>query len=389
MIYVGIDVSKYKHDCCIVSSDGEIIESDMIVTNDADGFTLLESRLSNLAREDSIKIGFEATGHYCINLKLFLEKNHHSFMELNPLLLKQFIKSHSLRRTKTDSIDCQVIARYLMTVEYKPYPTEFYHMYCLKSLTRMREKMIRQRSRYLVQMTNVLDHMFPEFKPFFNGRFSEASLYLLEKYGTPEAISRITLKTYNKIHDLTRGRFNLEKYHTLKRLAKNTIGESNKVYELELKTLLELYRFVNVRIQRFDKEISQYMSVLNPMILTIPGIGMTSAACIIAEYGDISRFSGSAAMLSFAGMEPGYYQSGTSEYEGHMVKRGSSYLRCAIYNVCLPLVNSNPVFSEYYHKKREEGKPYKVAISHVAKKLIRVIYALETQHIPYDPEKCR
>ena len=139
MIYVGIDVSKYKHDCCIVSSDGEIIESDMIVTNDADGFTLLESRLSNLAREDSIKIGFEATGHYCINLKLFLEKNHHIFMELNPLLLKQFIKSHSLRRTKTDSIDCQVIARYLMTVEYKPYPTEFYHMYCLKSLTRMRD----------------------------------------------------------------------------------------------------------------------------------------------------------------------------------------------------------------------------------------------------------
>ena len=310
-------------------------------------------------------------------------------MELNPLLLKQFVKSHSLRRTKTDSIDCQIISRYLMTVEYKPYPTEFYHMYCLKSLTRMREKMIRQRSRYLVQMTNVLDHTFPEFKPFFNGRFSEASLYLLERYRTPEAISRITLKTYNKLHELTRGRFNLERYHKLKTLAKNTIGESDEVYELELKTLLELYRFVDEKIHQFDGTIAQYMKVLNPMTLTIPGIGMISAACIIAEYGDISRFSGPAAMLSFAGMEPGYYQSGISEYEGHMVKRGSSYLRCAIYNVCLPLVHSNPVFSEYYHKKREEGKPYKVAISHVAKKLIRIIYTLETQHVPYDPEKCR
>ena len=344
------------------------------------------SRLNKLKKNDEIRIGFEATSHYCINLKLFLEKNHHSFMELNPLLIRQFVNAQTLRRTKTDSIDCQAIAKYMTTIEYKPYPTGFYHMYSLKSLTRLRDSLIRQRSRHMVQLTNVLDHIFPEYKPFFSNRFSVTSIYILDKYRTVSAIANMNAKSYDHLHSISRGRFSMDKFFALKNLAKNTIGESNEVFELELDMLLDLYHTISSKIDEVDGKIYEIISILKPQTMTIRGIGYISAASIIAEFGDINRFKGPAQMLSFAGLEPGYYQSGLAEYGGHMVKRGSPYLRCAILNVCLPLTQHNPIFAEYYHKKRAEGKPHRVALSHVAKKLIRVIYTLETKNIPYNED---
>ena len=387
MYFVGIDISKYKHNCCIFSSDGEILYENLIIANDANGFETLLAILRKMKKSGEIRIGFEATGHYCINLKLFLEKNHHSFMELNPLLIKQFVNAQTLRRTKTDSIDCQVIAKYMTTIEYKPYPTGFYHMYSLKSLTRLRDSLIRQRSKYMVQITNVLDHIFPEFKPFFSNRFSATSLYILEKYRTVTAIANMNVKSYEHLHSLSRGHFGMDKFFELKKLAKNTVGETNEIFELELDMLLDLYKTISAKIEQIEVEIKDIMSVLKPQTMTIKGVGCISAASIIAEFGDINKFKGPAQMLSFAGLEPGFYQSGTAEYEGHMVKRGSPYLRCTILNVCLPLTQHNPVFAEYYHKKRDEGKPHRVALSHVAKKLIRVIYTLETKNIPYN-ESC-
>jgi len=110
---------------------------------------------------------------------------------------------------------------------------------------------------------------------------------------------------------------------------------------------------------------------------------------ILAEYGDISRFSSPAKMLSFAGLEPGIAQSGSSEHKGRMVKHGSSYLRYAILRCCDAIMLNNEVFAQYYSKKIAEGKPYNVAKTHLAKKLIRVIYTPETTGTRFDLEKLR
>ena len=170
MYYIGIDISKYKHDCAVIDDLGDIVAPSWSFTNDCEGFSLFKQLLDNLEGEK--RIGFESTGHYGQNLKLFLESNNFTFMEFNPLLISRFVRSKSLRNTKTDSIDALSIARYVMTVEYKPYPPSFYHLDKLKSLTRFRDSLVRQRSRQLVELTNVLDKVFPEFKPFFKGRFS-------------------------------------------------------------------------------------------------------------------------------------------------------------------------------------------------------------------------
>lgn len=387
MYFVGIDISKFKHDCAIIDELGDVVTPSWSFSNDCEGFSLLKELLANLGSD--IKIGFEATGHYGQNLKLFLESNNFTFMEFNPLLISRFVHSKSLRKTKTDSIDALIIAQYLMTVEYKPYPASFYHMDKLKSLTRFRDRLIRQRSRQLVELTNVLDKVFPEFKPFFKNRFSVTALYIISNYCTPEKISNMNSRSYDTLRRLSRGRFTMSSFVQLKTLAKNTVGRCNDYLLHEMEILLHIYSQMDSKIQELEEQIVACIKGIDPPILSIPGIGALSAAVILSEYGDMNNFNSPAKLLSFAGLEPGYHQSGQSEYAGRMVKHGSSHLRYALMNCCLPLVTNEPVFAEYYAKKRAEGKPHRVALTHVVKKLLRVIYTLQTKNVTYNADLIR
>lgn len=387
MYFVGIDISKFKHDCAIIDDLGDVVTPSWSFSNDCEGFSLLAELLTNLGKD--VKIGFESTGHYGQNLKLFLESNSFTFMEFNPLLISRFVRSKSLRKTKTDSIDALLIAQYLMTVEYKPYPASFYHLDKLKSLTRFRDSLVRQRSRQLVELTNVLDKTFPEFKPFFKHKFSVTALYILSNYTTPEKIANMNSRSYETVRKLSRGKFTMSAFVQLKKLAKNTVGQPDDYLLREMDVLLDLYNQLDAKIQEIEEQVVACIRGIDPPMLSIPGIGALSAAIILSEYGDLSKYDSPAKLLSFAGLEPGYFQSGQSEHTGRMVKHGSSHLRYALMNCCLPLITNEPVFAEYYAKKRAEGKPYRVAMTHVAKKLLRVIYTLQTTNVTYDPELIR
>lgn len=389
LYFAGIDISKYKHDCCIISAADQKVISKFSFKNNKAGFEELFTVLNSLSSPEDIRIGFESTAHYALNLELFLENANHSFMEVNPVLIKEYKKSTSLRRTKTDSVDCESIARWLMTVEYKPHSKGFYHAYSLKSLTRLRDRLIRQRSFYLVKITNVLDHTFPEFKPFFNERLSKTALYLLENYGSAEKMARMNSTSYDKLRSISRGKFSPQQFLRLKELAQNTVGVNNSIFDVELNSLLTLYKSLVKEIDNLEREINNLIDEVHPHFMSIPGIGPISAAVIYSEYGDISNFSNPGQMLAFAGVEPGINESGTESHGGRMVKRGSSQLRYVLINCCLPLIRFDMTFASYYAKKRGEGKPHRVAITHVAKKLIRVIYALERQDTDYNPLKLR
>ena len=387
MYYIGIDISKFKHDCAVIDDSGEIVTPSWSFTNDAEGFSQLKLLLNSLDTET--RIGLESTGHYGMNLKLFLESNNFSFMEFNPLLINRFVKSKSLRKTKSDSIDCMMIAHYLMTVEYKPYPPSFYTFEKLKSLTRFRDSLIRQRSRQLVELTNILDKVFPEFKPFFKGRFSATALYILSHYASPEKISNMNSKSYEPLRRLSRGRFSMVDFVELKTLVRNTVGSTSDYLLQEMEITIDIYNQLQSKVEEIELQIHDCVLALAPPILTIPGIGAASAAVILSEFGDLSKFNNPSKLLSFAGMEPGYFQSGTSESTGKMVKHGSSHLRYAMMNCAQTVINNEPTFAAYYAKKRAEGKEHRVALTHVAKKLLRVIYTLQTKELSYNPDLVR
>ena len=380
--YIGIDISKYKHDFCIISNTGEVIVENSSFENNKKGFQYFLDQLKPY-NKSNVQIAFEATGHYSLNLECFLTNQGFSYMKINPLVVHQFLKARSLRRTKTDKADSLTIASYLMSVPYKPNSNLLYNIYTLKSLCRSREQLIKERSKFEVLLTNELDKSFPELKTFFNNMISTTLLYILEKYKNTTHIS--LMKDYESLRKVSHGKFTYARFAKLKELAKDSIGHHNDNSDLLISTYVSTINHFNEKIDPIDKQISTIIKELNPRMLSIPGLGEISAATILSEYGDIKNFSSPNKMLAFAGLEPSIIQSGTLENNGKMVKHGSRHLRYAIMNIATSILRYSPTFYDYYQKKRSEGKCHRVALSHVCKKLIRVIYSLEKNNIDFDP----
>ena len=380
--YVGIDISKYKHDFCIISNTGEVIVENSSFENNKKGFQYFLDQLKPY-NKSNVQIAFEATGHYSLNLECFLTNQGFSCMKINPLVVHQFLKARSLRRTKTDKADSLTIASYLMSVPYKPNSNLLYNIYTLKSLCRSREQLIKERSKFEVLLTNELDKSFPELKTFFNNMISTTLLYILEKYKNTTHIS--LMKDYESLRKVSHGKFTYARFAKLKELAKDSIGHHNDNSDLLISTYVSTINHFNEKIDPIDKQISTIIKELNPRMLSIPGLGEISAATILSEYRDIKNFSSPNKMLAFAGLEPSIIQSGTLENNGKMVKHGSGHLRYAIMNIAMSILRYSPTFYDYYQKKRSEGKCHRVALSHVCKKFIRVIYSLEKNNIDFDP----
>lgn len=386
MYVVGIDCSKYKHDCFIATETGEVIRDTFTFDNSGTGFAQFFSILETLnCPKSQIKVGFESTSHYMVPLMKHLSVKGYEFILLNPVIVSRFRRSTTLRRIKTDKIDAKTIAQVLASSDYESYHMQVYHFPELKSLTRLRDRLVKQRSYYLVMLTNVLDEVFPEFKEFFDGSLkSKTAFYLLDTYKISSRMANMNSNSFDNLRKISHGHFSYAKFIKIKELAKNTIGSSSEADELEISSLLSIYKTINDEVCRVESKIEEIMTIIDSPTVSIPGVGMMSAASIIAEFGDLSRFANADKMLAYAGLDCGRSQSGTADYKGKMVKHGSSYLRQALMNVVETMMIHAPVFYDFYHKKRDEGKPHRVALSHLARKLVRLIYKLETSHSRFD-----
>ena len=380
-IYIGIDIAKYKHDFCIISSTGEVIVQNNSFENNKKGFQLFFSYLKPYNKAD-VQILFESTAHYSMNLELELIDQGYSFMKMNGLIIKQFFKAQTLRKTKTDKADAFALTHYLMANTYKPNSNRLYHIYSLKSLCRTRDRLVKERSKFKVYITNELDKTFPEIKKFFDNKISITLLYILEKYKNKNKIA--LMKDYDSIRKVSAANFSFPRFLLLKQLAKESIGHPTETSDFLIESYVKSINCLSEQIDSIEKQIIESVRKLDTHILSIPGIAEISAGSIIAEFGDIKNFESPEKMLAFAGLEPSIRQSGTLSTEGHMVKHGSGYLRNTIMRVVNSLVMHDQVFYDYYNKKRDEGKHHLVAQSHVAKKLIRIIYTLEIKDIDYD-----
>lgn len=391
MLFVGIDVAKSKHDCCIIDSNGVIIDDSLRIPNTKEGFnTLYTSIISALESSDlsNVKIGLESTGHYSTNITNYLYSKGFHITVLNPLVTNAFRKVGTLRKTKTDKCDAKVIATMLFSDESKSYSPSSYQIQELKSLTRHRYRMIGYRSKLKFSVTRLIDIIFPEL-PDFVWSIHQSSIYqLLLELPCPDEIRKCHLTHLtNVISKSSRGKYDREKAVQLRELAASSIGSSNRTLTLELQQTIRLIQSVQTEINTLDKQIKLVVDELNTPLITIPGIGYTIAAIILAEIGDINNFSSPAKLLAFAGMEPSTYQSGKyNASKTPMVKRGSTYLRWAIMQATRLVSMRDSTFATYMAKKRSEGKHFHVAQSHVGKKLIRVIYSLLKNNTAFVPQ---
>ena len=387
MICVGIDVAKCKHDCFIISSEGEVLADVFTFPNNAEGFSTLFETIQRCARpNEKIKVGLEATGHYSYNILGFLlGKGLHTFV-INPLHTNLYRKSLTLRKTKTDRIDARTIATMLMSdVGLKSYTDTSYHNEELKSLTRYRFDKVQERARLKTSVSRLVCILFPELEDLVSSLHLNSVYALLSEFPGAKQIANAHL-THLKtlLEKSSNGHYGREKAVEIRDAARLSVGAVMPAKSLELKHTIRLIGELSAEISEIEKGIEEIMNELKCPIATIPGIGTQTAAVIMAEVGDFSAFSSPDKILAYAGMSPSTYQSGQlTGSHAHMEKRGSKYLRTALFNAAERVCHWEPAFKAYLAKKRAEGKHYYVAISHAVRKLVRLIYAMMKRGQPY------
>ena len=344
MIYVGIDVAKEKHDCCILGSDGEILFSPFTIQNTLQGFDELYEKIWSLTSDMSeIKVGLEATGHYHLNLLRSLLDNGLPSFVINPLHTNLYRKGQSLRKTKTDKVDAQ------------------------------------ERARLKTSVSRLVNILFPELEKLVPSLHMASVYTLLSEFPGASFISAAHLtRLKHLLHDASKGRYGRDMAVSIRDAASSSIGSVLPAKSLELKHTLHLIEVLTEEIDEIEDAINSIMDAIASPITTIPGLKNRMGAMILAEIGDFSRFDSPDQILAYAGLSPTTYQSGqlTSSY-AHMEKRGSRYLRYALFNATRYACIWDPTFKAYLAKKRAEGKHYYVAISHACKKLVRVIYRMQ------------
>lgn len=386
MFLVGIDVAKDKHDCFICDSEGNVLKDVFTFSNDREGFNLLLSFMPTSS--ENVKVGLEATGHYSLNLINFLIDNGYSPVVFNPLQINLFRKAHTLRKTKTDKIDAKLIALMLSSNDAKPHLDLSYHVTELKSLTRYRSRLKDQLARLKISLARIIEIVFPELEDCVYSINQKSTMALLHEFPSKELIANAHLtRLTNVLKDNSRGKYSKDKALEIRNVAINSIGTSSDASSFELVQTIDMINFYSSKIDELDAKIKDIMIELESPILSIPGISYNLGSIILAEIVDINRFDTPAQLQAFAGLDPATHQSGKFIATGvSMVKRGSPYLRWAILNASRLIAMRDPCFKDYYQRKRKEGKHHFVALTHVAKKLIRVIFKLLKTNSQFSPQ---
>lgn len=362
--------------------------NEFTIPNNADGFHNLYQKISSLTEDFSnVKVGLEATGHYNYNLLGFLMDKGLPTFVINPLHTNLFRKSLSLRQTKTDKVDAHTIALMMMSgVNLQSYSDTSYHNEELKSLTRYRFDKVKERAKLKTSVSRLVNILFPELEKLVPTLHLVSVYALLSELPSSSQIASCHLTHLTKLlESASKGRYSKEKAIEIRDAVRTSIGSNMPAKSLELKHTIKLIQELTSEINEIEDSIKSIMDSIHSPITSIPGINYRMGAMIIAEIGDFNRFSSPDKILAYAGLSPSTYQSGQldSSYS-HMEKRGSRYLRYALFNAAKFVCIWDNTFATYLAKKRTEGKHYNVAISHAAKKLVRVIYRLEKSQQLYN-----
>ena len=390
MIIAAVDIAKDKHDCFITNSEGEVLFDSFVIPNTLEGYDDLLRKIRSVADSlQNVKVGLEATGHYHLNLLGYLLDKGLATYVINPLHTNLFRKGLSLRKTKTDKVDARAIAMLLLSDQsLKPYSITSYRNEELKSLTRYRADKVRERAKLKSSLSRLVVILFPELEKLVPDLHMASVYALLREFpGASYIASAHMTRLANLITTASKGRYGKNKAVEIRDAARRSVGQVMASKSLELQHTIDLIEFLSEEIDEIESSIFEILDENPPQMLAIPGMGPRMAAVIVAEIGDFKRFSSPDKILAYAGLSPTTYQSGqlTSTY-ARMEKRGSKYLRYAIFNATKFVCNWDETFGAYLAKKRAEGKHYNVAISHAAKKLVRLIYHLETSGQAYKPK---
>ena len=390
MYIIGIDIGKNHHEASIVSPEGKQIGHSLRFATTHKGADSLMSFIFNNIGNSSCIFGMEATGHYWYPIYSFLKARGYTIYVINPIQSDSLRKMY-IRQTKNDSIDSFLIAEVIRFGQFTTTSMADENILAMRQLCRYRDSVISSRTEIKLRISTIMEQIFPEYEKQFSSLWLSTSMGILEKYLTPENIENAPIdELFEIIKDKSHNRLTKAKAISIKGAAADTFGIkiAQDTFSFQLKQLIDRMNFLDKQIEALDIEIMKYYEQFDCYLHTIPGIGIIGAATILAEIGDISRFKNSSALVAFAGIDPTVRQSGEfNSTHNHMSKRGSPYLRHAIFLAATTCSFHNSPLNAYYKKKRDQGKHHLTATGAVARKLTTVIYAVLRDSKPYEPRK--
>ena len=389
MYIVGIDIGKNHHEASIVSPEGKQIGHSLRFATTHKGADSLMSFIFNNIGNSSCIFGMETTGHYWYPIYSFLKARGYTIYVINPIQSDSLRKMY-IRQTKNDSIDSFLIAEVIRFGQFTTTSMADENILAMRQLCRYRDSVISSRTEIKLRISTIMEQIFPEYEKQFSSLWLSTSMGILEKYLTPENIENAPIdELFEIIKDKSHNKLTMKKAISIREAAADTFGIkiAQDAFSFQLKQLIDRMNFLDKQIEALDCQILEYYEKFDCYLHTIPGIGMIAAATILAEIGDINRFKSSSALVAFAGIDPTVRQSGEfSSTHNHMSKRGSPYLRHAIFLAATTCSFHNSPLNAYYKKKRDQGKHHLTATGAVARKLTTVIYAVLRDSKPYEPK---
>jgi len=378
MNYLGIDVGKFSHSACLLDETGR--KNIFQIPSNKQGFEKFGQLVKSL-KVDELLVGMEATGHYFLNIYEFLlglGLSDENVAVLNPLQVKAF-RNTNLRGAKSDDIDATRIAILLRFGDFQRCNVSVDKLMNLRELTRLRSELVANNGDIKRKIISVLDRIFPEFPTVFSNCFGKTALHLITEYPTPEDLSSLSLTKLEKtIKKLSKRGISQGKIEELHHLATNSIGIKLGVeaFKIELQILIARLKMCQEQIKDLEEKISKIVSQFPNHIFSIPGVGQSTGATILAEIGDINNFQSSTKLIAFAGLDPKLKESGKYQGRTPISKRGSKYLRNAIWQSAMVATRVDPMFKKIYQDKRNKGKTHKYAVTATANKMAKVIYSI-------------
>src|SRR5699024_2712356 len=392
MFFVGIDIGKRNHEAAIIDEKGKPVGKPIRFSNTKAGSEKLLQFINNHELlPDNSMIGLEATGHYWLSVFSFLIDLRFNVIPFNPIQ-SDTLRNFYIRKTKTDTIDAVLIAQVVRMdlPDQAHLPSE--DIVRLKQLSRFRYSIVDQTSDLKRKVIASLDQVFPEYEKLFSDMFGKSSTQLLLQSPLPEDILEIdSKKLIELLNKASNGRLTIEKstekVQQLKELAKDSFGirVATDVYKLQIQLLLRQILVLEEQLKTVEEEIAELVENQDQYLTTITGIGHVTAAVIISEVGYIQHFERPNQLLALACLDASIHQSGDyTSTRNKLSKRGSPYLRRAIWQAAFIASYRDPALSLYYQSLRKRGKHHGTAVGAVCRKLVNIIFAVWTKSKPYE-----
>ena len=398
---VGIDVSKGKSMVTILRPFGEIVIKPFEVKHTSSEMNALISRIKNIQGES--RIVMEATGHYYEPIAHALTQAGFYVALVNPKLIKDF-SNNSLRKVKSDKADSSKIARYtLNNWNNLDQYTYMDHLRAqLKLLNRQFHFYIKEKTASKNNLISLLDETFPGCNKFFDSPTRDDGhqkwVDFAETYWHVDCVRTMSLSAfiehYQKWCKCKGYNFSSNKAKEIYAASKEIIAvlPKDNLTKLLVKQAIEQLNATSKVVEDIRIQMNETASQLPeyPVVMAMKGIGSSLGPQIMAEIGDITRFTHRGALTAFAGVDPGVNES--ADYTQRSVptsKHGSPYLRKALFQVMDVLIKTTPSDDAVYaflDKKRAEGKPYYVYMTAGANKFLRIYYGRVKEYLRSLPD---